>query len=188
MVVVCLRSLIDVHVARLGRSRLRRWSRGSAILLSRFFLGRRGSGRLRNRLGFGFGEDRRGEVHQLFPLLLDFFSRDDRGLALWLLSLSRELVLQPFLGCRRLFNDRLQLLGLNVRVSLFTRGRLRHVLIDGITQERRGARQLLVFLPPEDDGVAECLERIGLFSVGRLGSVLSFLGVKPFLCLGEEGQ
>ena len=139
-----------------------------------------------DRLGLGLGQDRNHEINHLLPLLDDIRHLEHRILVLGPLSLPRNLVLEPFLNRRALFDDRRLVLVVDVRVLVVGRGRLAQIVVERRPELGDGARTVFGVGPARDDRVADDLESVEAGDVGGLGGVLAFLRVEPVLGFLEE--
>src|SRR5258708_3865950 len=145
-------NLINIHlgwtlVPFLGR----RWRR----LLLRSFLLRClcPTSRRHDRLRLRLGQDRNGEVNHLVSHFLDLRARQDWVHVLRPLTLPDVLVFKPLLYGSNLLNDRLLIFLIYVGILLFSRGGLRHVVVEGLAKVGNGFSALVDFLVAEGDRV-----------------------------------
>ena len=102
------------------------------------------------------------------------------------LSLPRDLVLEPLLNGRTLFDDGRLVLVVDMRVLVVGRGRLREVLVERRTELGDGAWTFFSLAVARDDGVADDFERVEAGDVGGFGSVLAVFRVQPVLGFLEQ--
>ena len=178
--------LVDIHLRRTLLVLGWWWWRSLVVLL--ILLGRASGRRDHRWLRLGPGQDRNREVDNFVSLLLDLGAREDGVDVLWSLILANLLVAEPLLNGRDLLDDGLLVLLINVSVLFVRRGRLGHIVVQGLLELGGRLLALVELAVSEGDGIAQDLEGVQSRNVSRLGGILAFLRVQPVFSLAEASK